>query len=165
MSEKTPISELNARMKAFRQLMDQQHPDWKMAVVFSKINLLYFTGSMPEGMLIIERDKEATLWARKGYERTLEESEFPAIESMSSYRDAAQAYSQLPGEVHLETEFVPLAMFQRFQKHFPFTSYKSLDFQIAQIRALKSALGVTFYGTGRRKSPEGTGRYCPRTAP
>jgi len=144
MSEKTPVSELNARMKAFRQLMDQQHPDWKMAVVFSKINLLYFTGSMPEGMLIIERDKEATLWARKGYERTLEESEFPAISSMNSYRDAAQAYSQLPGEVHLETEFVPLAMFQRFQKHFPFTSYKSLDFQIAQTRALKSAWELHF---------------------
>ena len=144
MSEKTPISELNARMKAFRQIMDQQHPDWEMAVVFSKINLLYFTGSMPEGMLVIEREKDATLWARKGYERTLEESEFPAIKSMGSYRDAALAYSQLPGKVHLETEFVPLAMYQRFQKHFQCASYQSLDFQIAQTRSVKSPWELHF---------------------
>jgi Xaa-Pro dipeptidase len=118
--------------------MDQQCPNWKMAVVFSKINLLYFTGSMPEGMLVIERENGATLWVRRSYERTLSESEFQDIRKMDSYRDAAQLYPQLPADVYLETEFVPLAMFQRFQKHFPVSSYKSLDFQIAQVRSVKS---------------------------
>ncbi len=138
MSNKIPATELEMRMDKFRRLMDEQHPDWEMAVIFSKINLLYFTGSMPGGMLIIEREKGATLWARHGYERALEESAFPTIKPMHSYRDAAPAYSQIPKEAYLETEFVPLAMFQRFQKHFPVTSCKPLDSQIAQARSVKS---------------------------
>ena len=144
MSDRIPSLELAKRMDSFCQIMDQQCPDWKMAVVFSKINLLYFTGSMPEGMLVIERGNGATLWARRGYERALNESEFPVVKPMSSYRDAAQTYTKLPAEVYLETEFVPLAMFQRFQKHFLFLSYQSLDFQIAQTRSVKSRWELSF---------------------
>lgn len=138
MIEKVPASELEIRIKELRKIMDAQHPEWQVSVVFSKINLLYFTGSMPEGMLVIERKKDAILYARRGYERCLVESEFPIIKPMASYRIAAEDYPKLPAEVYLETEFVPLAMFQRFQKYFSFTSYKSLDFQIAQVRAVKS---------------------------
>lgn len=115
------------------------HPDWEMAVIFSKLNLLYFTGSMPEGMLLIERDKPAKLWVRRSYGRSRDESRFPFIQPMDSYREVAGAYPQIPGVVYLETEFVPLAMYQRFQKHFPFSEFKSLDFQVAMTRSVKSA--------------------------
>ncbi len=138
MNDKVPAAELERRMKKIRRLMDVQHPEWKMAVIFSKINLLYFTGSMPEGMLIIERENGAALWARHGYERAMAESAFPVIKPMHSYRDAAPEYPNTPDEVYFETEFVPLAMFQRFRKHFSFTSYKPIDIQIAQARAVKS---------------------------
>ncbi len=144
MGNKVPASELNSRMKKFRRIMDAQHPEWKMAVVFSKTNLFYFTGSMPEGMLVIERENEAVLWARRSYERTIGESEFPVIKPMESYRVAAEEYPEVSGEVHLETEYVPLAMFQRFQKYFPFSAYKSLDFQIAQTRVVKSAWELSY---------------------
>ncbi len=138
MTDIIPVSELKFRMARFCQIMDQQQPEWEMAVVFSKINLLYFTGSMADGMLIVERGKDAILWARKSYERTSRESEFENIKPIGSYRDAAESYSVLPKNVYLETEFVPLAAYQRFQKHFPFESFKSLDFQIAQTRSVKS---------------------------
>ncbi|QGY44642.1 M24 family metallopeptidase [Maribellus comscasis] len=144
MNDKVPASELELRMNKFRRVMNEQHPDWKMAVIFSKINLLYFAGSMPEGMLIIEREKDATLWVRRGYERAVEESGFPVIKPMNSYRVAAQEYPKISKEIYLETEYVPLAMFLRFQKHFPFLSYKSLDFQIAQIRAVKSVWELNY---------------------
>ncbi|ASB49081.1 M24 family metallopeptidase [Alkalitalea saponilacus] len=138
MNIKTPVSELTSRMLRFRSMMDLQHPEWQYAVIFSKINLLYFTGSMPEGMLVIERDGENTLFARRSYERTLDESLFENIKAMESYRDAAAGYNSLSGTVHLETEFVPLAMYQRFLKHFPFSEVQSLDFQMAMTRAVKS---------------------------
>jgi Xaa-Pro aminopeptidase len=144
MSDRVPASELELRMAKFRRIMDEQNTEWQIAVVFSKINLLYFAGSMPEGMLIIEREKEATLWVRRGYERAVEESAFPAIKPMESYRVAAQEYPRVSGEVYLEMEYVPLAMFQRFQKYFPFSSYKPLDFQIAQTRAVKSAWELNY---------------------
>ncbi len=138
MSENTPAIELNRRMDTFCQLMDTQNPQWQMAMIFSKINLLYFTGSMSEGMLIIERNIGATYWVRRSYDRAIAESQFPQIKAMSSYRDAATAYKQIPHDIFMETEFVPLAMLKRVQKYFPFKEVKALDFQISMTRAVKS---------------------------
>jgi Xaa-Pro dipeptidase len=139
-----PASELTRRMSRFRKIMDAQDPQWEMAIIFSKINLLYFSGSMPDGMLIVPRDGQAVLWVRKSFERTSKESELEDIRSMSSYRDAAANYSKLPKVVHLETEFVPLSMYSRIQKHFAFENYQPLDLQIAMTRAVKSPLELSF---------------------
>lgn len=138
MDKRIPLTELQNRLKNFRTKMDSVNPDWEIVVVFSKINLFYFTGTMPEGMLIIPRNDEAVLWVRRSYERAQDESLFPQIKQMDSFRDAAAAYGQLSGTVYLETEIVPLAMYQRFQKYFPFTTYKAVDSQIASVRAVKS---------------------------
>lgn len=144
MSEKTPASELKARMASFCRLMDEQNPSWQMAMIFSKVNLLYFTGTMSEGMLVIERGNGASYWVRRSYERALHESEFSSIKPMNSYRDAAADYKNIPAVVYLETEFVPLAMFNRVQKYFPFESFKPLDFQLSMTRAVKSAWELNF---------------------
>nr|WP_319401952.1 Xaa-Pro peptidase family protein [uncultured Carboxylicivirga sp.] len=144
MSEKTPASELKMRMDAFCRIMNDNNPDWQMAMIFSKVNLLYFTGSMSEGVLIVERDNGAIYWVRRSYERAIEESAFEDIRPMGSYRDAAQLYEKKPSVVYLESEFVPLAMFKRIQKHFLFESFKGLDFQVSMTRAVKSAWELNF---------------------
>jgi len=144
MSNKVPLSELDLRMKRFHQQMDRSHPEWEIAVIFSKINLLYFTGSMPDGMLLIERGKSAILWVRRSYERTIDESHFRIIKSMHSYRDVAGSYSYFPKLIFLETDFVPLAMYQRFQKYFPFSEFKALDNDLSRIRAVKSTWELKF---------------------
>src|SRR5512136_2603810 len=113
MINKVPLTELKNRMRYFREGMDISNPDWEIAVIFSKINLYYFTGTMQDGMLIIPKNGEATLWVRRSYERALDESLFPRIEPMSSFRDAAASVKPLPAAVFLETEVVPLALYQR----------------------------------------------------
>jgi Xaa-Pro dipeptidase len=138
MVKKVPLTELESRMRAFRTRMDISNPDWEIAVIFSKINLYYFTGTMQDGMLIIPKHGEAVLWVRRSYERALDESLFPRIEPMSSYRDAAKGTGELPNTVYLETEVVPLAMYQRLQKYFPFKNVKPVDAQICNVRAVKS---------------------------
>lgn len=135
---KVPLPELKNRMDAFRKQMDISNPEWEMAVIFSKINLYYFTGTMQDGILIIPKNEEPIFWVRRSYERALDESLFPNIESMNSFRDAAKKISSLPDTVYLETETVPLALYQRFQKHFPFKNVKAADTQISAIRAVKS---------------------------
>lgn len=138
MIKKVPLTELKNRMRNFRKQMDISNPQWEIAVIFSKINLYYFTGTMQDGMLIIPKRGEATLWVRRSYERALDESLFPDIKPMNSFRDAAKSISGLPNTVYLETEVVPLALYQRFQKHFPFKNVKSADSQICAVRAVKS---------------------------
>jgi Xaa-Pro dipeptidase len=138
MFNKVPFSELDTRMKRFRSLMDAANPTWELAVVFSKINLFYFTGTMQEGMLLIPRNGDAVLWVRRSYERAMSESHFPEIKHMDTFRDAATGFGAVPAAVFLETEFVPVAFLRRFQKHFPFRDALSLDAEIAGIRSVKS---------------------------
>jgi Xaa-Pro aminopeptidase len=118
--------------------MDQNSPGWEIAAIFSKINVYYFTGTMQEGVLFIPRSDEAVFWVRRSYERATEESLFPSIQPMESYRDAAVTMKNIPDTVYLEKEIVPIAMLQRFQKYFPFTVIESADVQIAKVRSIKS---------------------------
>jgi Xaa-Pro aminopeptidase len=138
MIKKVPLTELKNRIRSFRMRMDISDPDWEIVVIFSKINLYYFTGTMQDGMLIIPKNGEETFWIRRSYERALDESLFSNIEPMNSFRDAAKSISRLPDTVYLETEIVPLALYQRFQKYFPFKNVKSVDAQICAVRAVKS---------------------------
>ena len=138
-----PSTEIQNRLQLFREVMDTQNPSWELAVIFSKINLYYFTGTMQEGMLLVPRNNEAIFWVRRSYERAVEESLFPAIKPMDSFKDAAATYKAAPETVHLETEFVPLAMYQRFQKYFPAEQVYPLDAQIAYVRSRKSAFELS----------------------
>ena len=136
--EKTPISEMENRMKRFKTLMSTSNPEWDMVVIFSNINLFYFTGTMQDGMLIIPKEGDPTFWVRRSYERAMDESFFPDIRPMNSFRDAAREINKLPDTVYLETEVLPLALYQRFHKHFPFKKFKPADSYIAAVRAVKS---------------------------
>ncbi|MDD5418891.1 MAG: aminopeptidase P family N-terminal domain-containing protein, partial [Methanomicrobiaceae archaeon] len=90
MQNRVPLPELQERMERFRVQMDADNPDWEIAAIFSKINLYYFTGTMQDGMLLIPHDDEAVLWVRRNYDRALDESFFPRIRQMGSFRDAAK---------------------------------------------------------------------------
>ncbi len=139
MEHKTPASELRDRMERFRLRMDAENPSWEFAAIFGRTNQFYFTGTMQDGVLLVPRTGEAVLWVRRSLERAEDESLFPDIRPMKSYRDAAAAMGARSGTVHVETETVPLALFERFRKHFPVTETKSLDAQAAKVRAKKSA--------------------------
>ncbi|SHK13291.1 M24 family metallopeptidase [Desulforamulus aeronauticus] len=138
MKMQVPLTELQARMNSLRARMEATSPDWEIIVIVSKINMYYFTGTMQDGMLLIPRHDEAILWVRRSYERAREESLFPRIQEMNSFRDAATHFSKLPKVVYLETEVMPLAFYQRLRKYFSFTDVKSVDADIAAVRAVKS---------------------------
>lgn len=142
--EKTPISEIESRMARFRARMDADHPGWSAALILSKLNIFYFTGTMQEGMLIVPRGGDAVFRVRRSAQRALDESLFPKIEPMTSYRDAVSSLSPVPETIHLETEFVPLAMYERIRKYFPFKEARPLDRQISAVRAVKSEYELGF---------------------
>ena len=144
MFKKIPVDELSNRMEKFRLEMNNSNPDWKLAVIFSKINLYYFTGTMQDGMLTIPKDDEPILWVRRSYERALNESLFKNIKTMKSFRDPAKYMQYFPETVHIETEVIPLALYRRFQKHFPVKDYQSLDSSIAAVRSIKSKYELSF---------------------
>jgi Xaa-Pro aminopeptidase len=139
MQGKVPYSELRGRMDRFIVLMDKENPGWELLVIFGNINLYYFTGTMQDGMLLVPRDGEAEFWVRRSFERAREESLFPEIRPMGSFREAAKERRTFPEAVYLETEIVPVALFRRFRKYFPCRDAHPLDAQVAKVRAVKSA--------------------------
>jgi Xaa-Pro dipeptidase len=143
MYNKVPLEELDSRLQRFKKAMDTSNPEWEFAVFFSKVNLYYFTGTMQDGMLMVQKNGETVFWVRKSFERASQESMFPNIKQMNSYRDAAQTYEKLPETIYLETETIPLAMYQRFQKYFNFKNFKSLESQISYVRSIKSPYEIS----------------------
>ncbi len=138
MSIKVPARELTTRMQALRKRMDQDHPEWELLAIFSKVNQFYFTGTMQDAVLLIPRERDASYWVRRSLQRAQEESEFPTIRQMGSFRDAAATFATLPQVIHVEGERLPLSAFQRFNKHFKSTSAAPADLSISAVRAVKS---------------------------
>jgi Xaa-Pro aminopeptidase len=135
---KVPLTELNDRMDRFRARMDRTRPGWELSVITGKIPLYYFTGTMQDGILLIPQDGEAVFWVRRSFERAEEESLFPEIWKMKSYRDVAAGTRKIPEAVYLETDLMPVSQLQRLQKHLPFTDVRSVDDQVSAVRARKS---------------------------
>ncbi|HTY86535.1 MAG TPA: Xaa-Pro peptidase family protein [Candidatus Acidoferrum sp.] len=135
---KVPLSELTDRMKRFRARMDAEKPDWELAAFFGRVNQYYFTGTMQDGLLLVPRDGEAVFWVRRSFERAENESLFPDLRPMKSFRDAAPTARTDRKVIHLETELVPLALVQRFRKYFPCKEVAPLDATVARVRAVKS---------------------------
>ncbi len=97
---------------------------------------------MQDGLLLVPRDGEAVFWVRRSFERAGVESLFPGLRPMKSFRDAVPAAvppAAARQVIHLETELVPLALVQRFRKHFICKEVASLDATIARVRTVKSA--------------------------
>jgi Xaa-Pro dipeptidase len=138
MFTKVPFSELDNRLKRFRFVMDAQSPEWEIAIFFSKVNIYYFTGTMQEAVLLVPRNDEAVLWVKRSFERAIDESLFPAVRPMESFRDVTAGFHKIPANIHTENEIVPVAYLQRMQKHLPFKDALSLDSQIAYVRSVKS---------------------------
>lgn len=131
-------------MNRFRARFDKTRPDWELAVIFGRVNLFYFTGTMQEGMLVIPRHDPATFWVRRSYERALNESLFPQIKPLDSFRDAVSSVPKLPPRVYLDAESVSVALYDRFRKHFPFDEVRSLDTDLRWVRAIKSPFELAF---------------------
>jgi Xaa-Pro aminopeptidase len=136
---RVPLSELAERMRRFRARMDLTQPDWELAAFLGKVNQYYLAGTMQDGLLLVPRNAPPVFWVRRSLDRARDESAFPDLRPMKSFRDAAQAMPAPPRRaIHLETELVPLALVQRFRKHFPCAEVAPLDRQIASVRSIKS---------------------------
>jgi Xaa-Pro aminopeptidase len=143
MQGKVPLDELEGRLERFRARMERDNPGWEMAAIFGTVNLYYLTGTIQDGVLLIPGEGDPVFWVRRNYERALSESLFPRIRPMSGFRDAARETARVPGRIYLETEVVPLALVERFRRHFPFSEVQSLDRQVMKVRSVKSAFELS----------------------
>jgi Xaa-Pro dipeptidase len=133
-----PPDELGKRMITFCDIMDNLCSDWQTAVILSKVNQFYFTGTMQDGFLLIRKDRNFFYFVRRSYERAMEESPFKPLYKINSYRDAAAIAGTDAKVTYFETEIIPYATVLRFRKYFNVQTVESLDKAVLITRAVKS---------------------------
>ncbi|NLI92837.1 MAG: aminopeptidase P family protein [Peptococcaceae bacterium] len=132
------INELDKRCIRFCSAMDDTYPEWDTALIVSKVNQYYFTGTMQDGLLVIKRNRELYYFVRRSFERAESESPLKEIYPMESYRDVAAIVGPDFGNTFLETEVVTLGLIDRLKRHLNLKTINSLDKVILSVRAVKT---------------------------
>lgn len=131
--------EYRIRLNRLFERLSAKAPDWDTAFVCGRLNLYYFCGTMQDGALILRKDGESTLFVRRSLDRALDESPFPDILPMRSFREVAEKIGANCGYALLETELLPVGHVERMKKYLNFDSISSLEPHIGALRAVKSA--------------------------
>ncbi|MCL2821001.1 MAG: Xaa-Pro peptidase family protein [Oscillospiraceae bacterium] len=139
---KVPKSELNSRIERFLKRLGDTYAGWEVCMVIGGVNLYYFTGTICDGVLLISKDGDRTLWVRRSYERAVIESEFSDIRPMKSFRDIAETLPSLPDTLYIDTANTTLEWFGLLKKYMPFNDVLPLDSIILNTRAVKSAYEI-----------------------
>ena len=135
---KVPKSELSLRLTRFVREMDIAFDSWEMCALTGATGLFYLTGTICDGVLLILRSGDATLWVRRSYERALLESEFPDIRKMTSFRTVAESIGAVPDTLYLDTSSATLEWYSMLSKHVPFKNVESNDKAMMNTRSIKS---------------------------
>jgi Xaa-Pro aminopeptidase len=155
LSENLPVRELELRWQRCRALMDTLAPETGGLMVFSALNIFYFTGIMNSGLFWLPRDGKPVLALRKGVDRAALEA--PALTTVSyrSYAQApqilAEAGAPLTPAFLAEGEGLTWNQGQALAKSLP--AYQTLpgDALIARLRSVKTAFELEIMReTGRR---------------
>jgi len=133
-----PGEELSARLARFKANLSAAHKGWELCAITGYVSLFYFTGTLCDGLMLLRRNGESTLWVRKSYERALLESAFTDIRPMKSFRDVADSAGKLPKTIYLDTACATLEWYGMLTKYLPFSHVLPVDKIILQTRAVKS---------------------------
>jgi len=130
--------ELETRVKRLCSALSEKRPDWDTAIILSRVNQYYFTGTMQDGLLVIKNTGTTKYFARRSYERAREESPLHCIYPMESYGDVAQVIGKEIGNTFVETEILTVGILERLKKHFSIKHLYPIESIIFGIRAVKS---------------------------
>lgn len=130
--------ELEERINNLIKSNDLKYPDWDTAIILSRVNQYYFTGTMQDGLLLIKKSGETMYFARRSFDRAVAESPLSCIYPMESYRDAAAVAGQELGNALVETELLTVGILERLKKYFSIKKMYSIDNIVFGVRAVKS---------------------------
>jgi Xaa-Pro aminopeptidase len=134
--------ELASRWDRCKNLLHQFMPEAQGILVFSRLNIYYFSGSFANGVLWLPLSGEPILLCRRGDERAKIESPIHHIYSFRSYGDIETILNDLgfslPKLVAAEMNGLSWALSNSLIKHLPAHQFIPADRIISMSRAKKS---------------------------
>ncbi len=140
--EKLPKSEMKTRLNSFKSNIEEAGIDCKAVMIFSRLNIYYFTGSFGNGTLWIPMDDDPVFLCRKGEERFLLESPLERVSGFRSYKDLPGILSEyglkVPDKLGVEKTGINWALAESLQNRVTGVQFLSIDHAIARTRMVKT---------------------------
>lgn len=142
MNDIIPAQELASRWDRCKKLLHKFIPQAQGILVFSRLNIYYFSGSFASGVFWLPLNGEPVLFCRRGDERAKIESPIKHICSFRSYRDIETILidlgCSLPKVVAAEMNGLSWALSNNLTKHLSTHQFVPADKIIGMSRAKKS---------------------------
>lgn len=139
MYSKVPGAELINRLKKFTTFMDMTDDTWRYIFIFNPVNIYYFTGTMQDGILFIQRDEEPVYFVKRSVERAAEEIRYCKV---MAYKELQDIKNELALNVFfpafVDKSFVTIKLLEEFNSQFEFGKIYSCDTALNMCRSVKS---------------------------
>ena len=139
MYSKVPGAELINRLKKFTTFMDMADDTWRYIFIFISVNIYYFTGTMQDGILFIQRDEEPVYFVKRSVERAAEEIRYCKV---MAYKELQDIKNELALNVFfpafVDKSFVTIKLLEEFNSQFEFGKIYSCDTALNMCRSVKS---------------------------
>jgi Xaa-Pro aminopeptidase len=137
-----PLSELSCRWERCRNNLQQFLPQAEGLLLFSRLNIYYFSGCFVSGVLWMPLTGEPVLFCRRGIERAKIESPLTTIVEFKSYGDIEfllrEQGAELPAMLAAEMNGLPWSLANSLTTHLAPRQFVPGDKIIAMTRAGKS---------------------------
>jgi len=142
MKNNTPAKEIHSRWKRYKGFLQQYLPQAEGAFIFSRLNILYFTGTFANGVFWFPIEGEPILFCKRGAERAEIETPVKNIVKFNSYGDIEKTFRNfainIPSKIGVEMNGLSWSLSKSLIKHLPNTKFVPCDKLIAMTRAKKS---------------------------
>jgi len=143
--EKTKLkSEINSRISRLQKKLTEKDID--AALIFQNADLLYFTGTLQQGALIIPSEGEPVYLVKKSFERALKESPLKNIRQMNGMKDILSGIKEggidAPKKIGLELDVIPSAFYLSLKNLLKSSEITDASIHIRRIRSIKSAFEI-----------------------
>jgi Xaa-Pro dipeptidase len=138
-----PRAEINARLHRLQACIERI--PLHGALIFEPIEILYYTGSMPNGVLFVPAEGEPALFVRRNIERARRESPICNISAFTSFKEilAVLQKRSLPfSMLGIDERATTLSYFKLLKKYFVNAKFADIGHDLQKIRAVKSAYEI-----------------------
>ncbi len=141
--ERLPAEEMQQRIEAFRNNIRSSGLDCGAAMIFSRLNIYYFTGSFGNGLLWIPMQGEPVFMCRKGLQRFSLESPLERVVSFKSFGQVPGILSDfhlsIPELLGAEKMGLPWALADNLQKRLTGPEFVAVDQAVSLTRMVKTS--------------------------
>lgn len=134
-----PGAELMNRLKKFTTFMDMADDAWRYIFIFNPLNAYYFTGTMQDGVLFIQRGEEPVYFVKRSPSRAESEVRYCKIVPYKTYNDIKN-YLTLNTffPAFIDKSYATIKLIEKFNSCFEFGKIYSCDKPLMMCRSVKS---------------------------